>query len=84
MKAFAKGKSVWKGNGRLLEAFSKLFPHNIIVRATSEPATKNLRASNMVTGHIHRNIYTHSIHLLIGRCDMADRDDEIASAVHLL
>lgn len=42
MKAFAKGKSVWKGNGRLLEAFSKLFPHNIIVRATSEPATKKL------------------------------------------
>ena len=71
-----------------MEGFSKhfrsFFPTILLSVRQANLPPKNLRASNMVTGHIHRNIYTHSIHLVIGRCDMADGDDEIASAVHLL
>ena len=52
-----------------MEGFSKhfrsFFPTILLSVRQANLPPKNLRASNMVTGHIHRNIYTHSTGVFI-------------------
>ena len=84
MKAFAKGKSVWKGNGRLLEAFWKLFPHNIIVPCDKRTCHQKLTC--IKHGHLHCNRYNSILIFIWSSVDLIWQIEmgEIASAVHLL